>query len=336
MIGQDERMPATEFLTSDVNKRDIQQLISPGNSKIRTVEVVYSPRLTENTAQTDVANPLCSSANVRGDLSKTYQFDTAQNLASGEVIAANRLNEVCEDNGAKLARIIGKHIDLVDRLVATDTSNALATLSGTWGSGIFTTGNAEGNVNASNEFVMTTLKSGSTTDPNPMAWARLRNALEDIGMPSSVFIVGGRTLREYFQATNAGCCADSGIDVGAMFGTYGYAYAYDKRVAASTALNSQAKAMVLAPGAVQILNFTQAEWKDGVAIPMEAGNYYHGGIVSPRFGLRYDLIMKLDCGELHVNVIATTKAIGLPGDMFATGDEYEGITYANKVLVTNA
>jgi hypothetical protein len=46
--------------------------------------------------------------------------------------------------------------------------------------------------------------------------------------------------------------------------------------------------------------------------------------------------MKDDCGVINIVGYANTKLVGLPTDMFAVGDEYRGVTFVNKILVTNS
>lgn len=332
--GQDEKTPVLDFLASAQNRRGIVQEILPGRGKTRRIAVTYKQRLLESGVSENVANPKCAATDVNGKLEKEYEIDTTQNVNSGEVIDSDRFAEVCESNGALLAEIIASHIDVLDRKIATDITTQAALLAGTWGSGIFTTGNAVGNVNTSDEFVINTLKA-SSTDPNPMAWAKLRNALEKIGMGGNLFVACGDLLLEYMQATRSGCCSTSGIDVGAQFSEYGYAVMRDKRVVAAAALNGENKALVIQQGALQLLNYTKFGWKDGADIPDTAANYVHRAVTSPR-GIRYDVMMKDDCGSLHLNVIGTTKLVGLPDDLFADGDEYAGVTKVAKVIVTNS
>ena len=42
------------------------------------------------------------------------------------------------------------------------------------------------------------------------------------------------------------------------------------------------------------------------------------------------------CGSvINVSLTATTKLVGLPTDMFQTGDAYRGVTYVNEIKITN-
>lgn len=58
-------------------------------------------------------------------------------------------------------------------------------------------------------------------------------------------------------------------------------------------------------------------------------------VFSPRTGLPIDIILKDDCGTIHIIGYAVVELVGLPSDLFAVGDEYRGVKYVNKILVTN-
>ena len=65
-------------------------------------------------------------------------------------------------------------------------------------------------------------------------------------------------------------------------------------------------------------------------------NYHHQTIVSPKTGLPYDLIIKDDCGAISINVVGTFDLKGMPSDMFATGDNMEGVNFVNQIEVVAA
>lgn len=333
--GGNDAMPLAEFLGSPLNRRDIAMRVTPGSGKIRSVEVKYRPRLLESATSANVANPYCSTGTFAGDLSTTYELDTDVNYASSAISwSATDLEASCTANPVYMAETIAAQIDQLDRKVATTLTNQAAALFGTWGTdnALFTAGNAVGNVNTSDEFVVATLQSGGVL-PDPRCWSRLRNAFQEIGFDAPVIFDTG-LLREHFQMTAVGCCADSGIDLRATLDQYGFAVAYDRRLKGASALNSSAKALAVIPGALQVLNYTRAAWKAGMNVE-QAGNYYHATVVSPRLGLQYDWTLKDDCGTIVSRVIFTGKVIGMPTDMFTTGDDLAGVTGVAKILVTN-
>lgn len=325
-----EKMPVAEFLTSSSNRRGIVQDILPGRGKVRNVELRYWPRLLESSVQNNQSNPNCTnSTTIAGDLSTTRTLDTSINIqTTPEGFNATDLQNICRDNGTFFSELMERHMDVLERRAATLITTQAAALYGKWGDGIFTTGN----VNASDEFVIPTLTSAG--GPAPYSWTELRNGLEDIGYCSGAFIGSGRILRNYMQYTNAGCCTDQGIDIGEIANEHGYAVAYDYRLA--TALASQNKALAIMPGALQVLWYTRTPWKEGIPSQWLTGaNYADAVMVSPRLGIPADVNVTDVCGNITIKMTMTIKVIGMPTDMFATGDRLAGITGVNKILVTN-
>jgi hypothetical protein len=45
--------------------------------------------------------------------------------------------------------------------------------------------------------------------------------------------------------------------------------------------------------------------------------------------------VKDSCGTLSMTLTYTGKVIAMPTDLFAVGDEYEGVTYAAQGVVVN-
>lgn len=337
-IGLDERMPLLQFLTLPVNTQGITTLISPGGGKIRNVQVVYMQRKTEDTVNEDQPNPNCGVGVDPGDLSTNYTLDTSQNWQSdGFKLTRQQLEDNCRDNGQTFSMLMQREMDVLRRKVATVTAEQTSVLTGTWSSDV-TTGTAVGTVDAATEQLqIATLNSDGTI--NKRGWRLLQNALEDSGFPSNVFLAGGGTMRGYMQDSLAGCCANEGIDVGRMFQLYGYAYAYDKRLTvALDALGGgegQDQWLNIAPGALQLIQYNAAPWKDGFNIPDAASNYHHQVLFDDMTGLTFDLTLQDNCGTVTANLTWTGKVIGLPGDMFATGDPYEGMTYVTRGVVEN-
>lgn len=59
-------------------------------------------------------------------------------------------------------------------------------------------------------------------------------------------------------------------------------------------------------------------------------------IFSPRTGLPIDVMMKVDCGTLHIVMTATTKLVGLPNDLFPVDDIYQNVNFVNEIKVVNS
>lgn len=315
-----DRAPLMEFLTSPTNRRNVSQLITPGRGKIRTIELLYDQRLLESTVQANQPNPNCEPGPFYGNEVATYTLDPNENLQSPGGFTIDVAELACEDNASVLARQIMKHIDVLDRRVATEYTAQAVTLAatGAWGQNVVTP-------------VVSDILQLDTFDTNrkplPDTWIDLRNALDDSGYGDSVALFGGATMRKYMQFLQAGCCADYGLDLGEIMSQYGYGYGYDKRVK-NTHPDGEDGFMVVQPGALQVLNFSRAEGRAAFGEILNQGsNYAYTTIRSPRFGLAYDVVIKDDCGVVTMNITCTGKVIALPNNMFAVGDEYEGVIY---------
>jgi hypothetical protein len=331
MPGADEMMPVAEFLSSAANRQGITTEITPGGGKVRTVQVKYRPRDVESNAKTNRPNPDCNPTGFNGELDETYTIDTTQNITFERSIPADAYDFSCTSNAEYFSMEVADMLDVMDRKVASQLTNEAVVLAGNWSASI-PTGNGYGQVNAQDELVLRTMTAADV--PYLMTWPRLQNALNDSGMGGSVLVSGGGAWREYFQASQAGCCSTQGIDLGQMFSNNGYAFVHDYRL--ERALGSFNKGMVFMPGAIQVVNWTRAGWRDGLPGTVQEGaNYYHTAIASPRLGLAYDLTLTDDCGVLGIALQFTGKLIGMPVDAYATADMYYGTTGVTKIIAVN-
>ena len=337
--GADENMPFAEWVAMQMAA--IQQEILPEQSKRREVRVTYFPRITEDQVTDDGDNPLCESSTKRGNLSTTYDAPDTY-VTADELIDLDDLETFCEDNGTYFMSRLAALLDVLERKIATQWSTEAVLLAGTWGDlgvagQLFAPGNSAGEVNANDEYVWQTRVGGSSLTPAPVlpeAWWDLRFAMNKMGNNQPAMFGGSEAYR-YFGATQVGCCGDRGIDLRAALEAYGYAYAYDKRLA--DALASENKFMSFEPNSIVPLWHVKGRWKDGVPAPYTNNGGFTGMIVNMRrFGIPVDVIINQPCGtEVTLAVSVATKLISLPTDQFLTNDVYSGKTGVNKVLITN-
>lgn len=324
--GADERMPFSEFLNSPYNRSRISYEITPGRGKVRTLELTYQQRHLESVARLNQPNPGCEATEKYGENISTYTLDTDVNVQVGQQIDLTDYEGSCTDNSILFARQVALLMDVLERRVATQQANQSVALTGGWGASVA--------VNGQKQIVVETQNTG-TQNPSFKTWNKIRNAADDSGFGPELLLVGGTTMREYWQYVQAGCCADYGLNLGELMSQYGYGYAYDKRVQA--ALGSANEFMAVAPGALQPISFSRAEGKAAMGgIWDNSSNYFYATYRTPRLGLLVDLSAKDSCGTLNMNLTYTGKVIAMPNDMFAVGDEYNGVTYAAQGLVTNS
>lgn len=338
MIGADEAMPLMQFMMMPENRQGITTTILPGSGKVRNVEVVYMQRLTEDQVNTNQANPNCTQGEDQGDLSTTYTLDTSVNIQTkGFTLDAEMLENVCRDNGALFNRLFMRDMDVLRRAVASRLATQAVALTGGW-STFVASGSTPGTLNGSDQLITQTLNSDGSQ--YAAGWRQLENALKVSGFGDNVFITGGTTMRDFVQMSLAGCCAASGFDIGRLFQLYGKAFAHDVRVQSALGGGTYASGaneyLVVKPGALQLLNYTRSPWKEGFPPQVDmSANYFHGVVIDPMTGVPYDWTVKDDCGTVISNLTWTGKLIGLPNDMFATGDPYEGITGVVQGIVVN-
>ncbi len=335
--GADENMPLAEFLVNPINRRGIETAILPGQGKKRRVRVTYFQRLTEDTVEENGDNPVCEASNEYGNLSTDYEMPD-DNMVSSEKVGLDNLKDFCEDNNSYFLSRLAAHLDVIERKVASQWAAEAVLLAGKWGAlgqtdSLFQSGTAAGQINGSDEFVWTTRYSDGKI--NPESWWDLRFALNKIGYGGNVALIGGSTGFKYFGATQVGCCADSGVDVANAMASYGYGYAYDKRL--TTALGSEDKAMVFVPGSIVPLWYRENEIKDGIPlINYNGANTIWTTVFTRRLGLPVDLTINVPCGkDVHMGVATATKLIALPLDQFATNDPYFGKNGAAKIVISN-
>lgn len=324
-----EPMPFAEFITSPLNNNGLSQVIAPGRGKTRSVELLYQARIPE-TEVTENDSDLCSCTNTRGNCSQVYDIDPDENLSICETISAADLRAICAPNDQFVMRKVAHLIDALERRIATEIVQEASFLTGSWNT------TEVPNVNGSDQLVVKTKKDGDAFTVNPFAMSEIDFALAASGYCTNAGIFAGRELYQYYRNMLAGCCADSGVDLGAMMSLYGKAVAYDPRVA-STISGGQNAGLVIQPGAVALLTWNEWGWNDGMPLPFKEGsNYARTMIVSPRLGIPMDVIVKDECpGTLTITISAVIKLVNLPSDIFPVGDKYRGVNFFNEILVTN-
>lgn len=326
-----EPMPFAEFLTSPLNNNGLSQVIAPGRGKTRSVELTYQARIPETQVVENDAD-LCSCDVTRGNCSQVYDIDPDENLSICETISAANLRAICQPNDVFIMKKIAHLVDALERRIATELTQESTFLTGSWNTTEVT------GVNATDQLVIKTKKDGDAFSVNPFAMSEVDFALAASGYCAPAAIFGGRELYQYYRNMLAGCCADSGIDLGQMMTLYGRAVAYDPRVATYFS-GGQNAGVVIQPGALALLTWNEYGWNQGIPFEnnfMTGSNYSRALIVSPRLGIPMDVIVKDECpGTLTITISAVVKLVNLPSDIFPVGDRYRGVNFFNELLVTN-
>lgn len=319
--GNLEPAPFYEWVSSQMNKTDLQQQMVRGD-KLKTVELTYKQRLKESETKVGEAN--CTATTVRGNKKTTYQLDVNDTVYAEEIISMANLAHVCQDNNSYLAQTINDLIDVVRRKMATKITTQLVGLTGKYASDVTTT---------NDQLVVKTLKDSDPYTPFPFTMQQIDRAAKKTGYCAPAVIFGEDLLTDYYERILAGCCATSGINLGEIQARYGKAVMYDRRVSSAFAGNTS---VMTQEGALALVTWNQYEWYGSTNKSIiNTGNEAIGVIVDPRTGVKMDLMVKYDCGNVHIIVTQTSKLFAMPDDMFQVGDVYEGVNFVNEILVTN-
>jgi hypothetical protein len=315
-------MPALEAILSTQLANGISQSVSDGSGKVKTVKVVYERRLLETDVTSSSGTRACSTSLESFDSYQTYEIDPTVWLRAAEKFEVANLATVCTtDVQQMIAKKIGKVVDVLERKIATQTASQLAGMVGNWSSNV--------TANASDELELATLVSTATKQLDPFMWGNLDLALQETGYCQAPIIVGGSDFYKAARVYEAGCCSTTGADIGAITSQYGKAVMYDKRVQAALG-NAANKSIVFQPGSVALIYYNEAS-----QVPNLGANYAKFRVNAPRTGIPIDIVMQDNCGVISVLGFANTKLVGLPTDMFSNTDEYQGVTYVNKIKVVN-
>jgi len=321
-----EALPYLEYLNSELNNLPIKQRISE-NGKLRTVEVVWNQRLPETEVTEGVSIASCTASNVYGDTAKQYTLNDSDSFGANQVVNVEDLIKHCKDNNTYVIEQIARLINVAERKIASAIATQAAAQKGKWGtevSGFYT-------VDAQDNLELKTLNTGGTI--YEFTLQEIQQAAQMANYPGPIVGFGGAAMNAYAQRIIAGCCANSGIDLSAILANYGFAFAYDFRVA--TAFGGQNFNMITTPGAQALLTYELASW-DFTIGNVQVGSNYARNIVFGSTGHPFVVTLKDDCGSLSINVVSSTKLITLPSDLYAANDKYAGVNYTNSVEIKNS
>ncbi len=319
-----DKMPALEAILATQVAGGIAQSVSDVSGKVKNVKVTYKPRLLE-TSVTDMSGTrACASTNESFNDYAIYTIDPTIWMQADEKFNVAELATVCTDDvNSMITKKLNSLIDVAERKVATKTANELVTLYGSWGA------NAASAYTVTNdELVLARYVSAATKVIDYRSAVILDSALDLTGFCAPAIIVGGTALSDYMKFVNHGCCSATGADVLSIANDYGKVVMHDKRVRA--ALGSELKSIAFQAGSLALIHYNEAP-----QVPNIGANYVKFRVNAPRTGLPMDVTISDNCGVISILVMVNTKLVGLPTDMFLAGDEYRGVKFVNKILVTD-
>jgi hypothetical protein len=320
--------PLVQFLYSPINTTGITQLVSPSPGKLRRVTLRYDQLIPESEVEeVDNCERNCSSSKKRGDLVAEYEIDPCVKLVVHESMELKDFYYSCLSNPAIVLGKIRRLINALRAKTQTKLITELSALTGKWSSVVTASGLT---VTADQLIVSTKLASGN---PNAEALADIDLAITQNGYCAAPAIFTGGTLYRYMRTMQVGCCADSGISLEEAMKAYGKAFMFDRRVQNVWSVN---EAVVLMPGAVQVLEFNEyagdAEFYAAAGITPNSATRV---IFDPLTGMGMNLLVSENCGKVSIIMHTVTKLINMPDDMFPASHYMEGVNYVNEIKVTN-
>ena len=318
-----DELPFLTFLASSANSGRLSQQISPGNGKVRTIELIYDQRLSLDGIQRNVDNPKCEAEGKKGQCVVTCTIDTSENLNIGCKIDAQDLERNCQANGEYIQEQILDLVDALDRQISKDIAAKAVSFVGAWATDV--TNQDCTAVTGTNLQV----SAGDKINPSGLTYQAIETAAMLTEYCPDKALFGGIDLWNYYQTIQSGCCASNGIDLSEQFSRFGLASLYDRDIVEAYGANNFA--LLTQPGALQLITYTRAGWTNGIPGEFHGQSYYSTTIVSPKTGIPMDLTVKEDCGSIHINLTATVDLKAMPADLYAPGDRLEGVNFVNTV-----
>lgn len=326
--SQLEPLPFLEFMNSETNRSNIISQISRGNGKLIDIDVRYFKRFAESELLENQSNPVCSGGETDPDTTASYSIDSSVNVQDLRTFNITDLERYCSDNPSYVADLIMRMVDNVERGVATKSATEAAALIGKWASDI--------TVDADENLEVQTLQSGGIL-LNPMFIRKIKLGLVKTNYVGNAIAFADTKLYEGYMDAQVGCCTDSGFDLQGALNAYGIATMWDRRIETAMAASAQGAntSLITQPGALALLSHTRAGWTNGMPADWKIGGDYAFRAIVGRTGTPLDLTVSDNCGVVTIAVTATTKVVGLPQDMYKSGDTFEGVTGVNSVQVVN-
>lgn len=314
-----ERTDFAEFITSRLNRANIlNRQVNPGSGKTRSIQLTWTPRILE-TEVSDSAAQNCTSENEAGMNSETYSLDTEVGASIDEKISLSALQAICEDNESYIQSRLIAMMDAAYRKMDTDLVNQAVEFVGNFGP-------SESDVANDVKTVSTKYSDGKMSED---LISEVQYAAMNAGYCGNPVVFGWGELIKYGKKVNAGCCADSGLNIEEFLRQAGIVFLADRRI--ETVFGSN-HFISMAPGALQLLYFNAFAGKNGINVVNDES--YKQNILFYK-GIPFDFFAKHDCGNIHMQVKLAYKLVGMPTDLFSVGDDYEGVTQVNEYVITN-
>jgi len=313
----------TQFLFSPVNTNGVlNKTVSPGGNKIKTIELLYTPRILTTDITTSVNRKDCTAVTPHGNRSETYTIDPAVGVSVERKIEMAELAYICESDESYIQSV---QLDMMDGLIrAMDPilADQVVALAGNYGV------DEEGVVD--DVKTVATKKTDGGVSDNFIS--EINYAAENAGYCANPYVLGFGEIQKAYTKLDASCCADNGLNVALLAQQVGLRGSFIPDRYIKDSLGSAADFLMLDAGAVQVLTYNAFTGKN--AFMQE--NYIQTTLTHPGTGITFDFRAKYDnCGEWHFFMFLSFKAVGVPTDLYYDGDIYDGVTGVNKLKIVN-
>ena len=318
-----ELTPLVQFLNSSVNTNNIlRKEVAPGRTKIRTVNLTYTPRVRENEVSNSTAIK-CVSTNKAGMLQESYEIDTTAGVSWDEAFNLADMARMCKDNSLWFASRIQDGMNGMIRHMETNLVSDLQALIGKFA-------DDETNVVADVKTVTTKFSDGK---PDTNMLEEVTFAAANAGYCTAPYVFGWGEAAKYMKRLQAGCCADSGLDLFEMLQMNGMIFMPSYRIEKKFATNHF---ITMAAGALQLLTYNEFE-EDGLFNnPNYQTSHKRMIVTDPLTRLPFDMLINFPCaGDMTVQMKLAYKLVGMPDDLFSTGDRLRGVTQVNHFKIVN-
>lgn len=304
-----EATPVLSFLNSPENRaRIMSQMVAGGNSKKKTIQVVYDQRRKES----DVRETLTTGCTegLDGDTSIDYTIDETDGVEAGQKFVLADLHEICETNEDFIARKTMSLLDVLRRKLESKMTFQLASEAGR-----FATNDTTG--------VSSNIKSVATKDSSgrliETALAEIKFSARQAAFTNTPVVIGSNEIEKYYDKLYASCCNQYGLDIPKF--TQGSSMFLPSYRLASELGNSGTDFFVMDMGSAFMLQFNKFEGMDGFNT-VNNGSTVQGTIVDPYTGLSFNYKwVYAPCGEQATLTISTAAVLKvLPDDMFQSTD----------------
>ena len=322
---------ATQYLMSEKNRRGIEQIVSPGGGKVRTVETLYQPRYLESAVVTDLES---ASPCTNGSQANMFSFNCVVDMGAGVALSESiplsvgvtadtslGLASIFEDNNSYIMRRVAAMVDGLDRGMENEVVTQLATLLGDFAS--FDTTGVVSDATQDHKTVTTKVSGDYST---ASAMEEIQFTLQSLNQPEGA-VFGGGDIQKYFNNVYASCCANNGLLVDEQRMQAGINFYPSQRTNAAidavTTTDTGDGFLVVVPGVAQIASVNLYSYTK-----IFPNGSVMTTITSPNTGVTYDLLFTWNCETLQITGKLAFTVCALPtdeDDIFQSGDEFANV-----------